>query len=106
MRIRRTIVPKVADCAFDDKYPAHNLRVLHFCLISALRDASLRNEVSAVEARYAALGLIEDFMRSAAGSRKLSAYRDSYHRDFIFTVSLDEQDKTPVSCTTRELASV
>ena len=43
----------------------------------ALRDASLRNEVSAVEARYAALGLIEDFMRSAAGSRKLSAYRDS-----------------------------
>ena len=72
----------------------------------ALRDASLRNEVSAVEARYAALGLIEDFMRSAAGSRKLSAYRDSYHRDFIFTVSLDDQDKTPVSCTTRELASV
>ena len=72
----------------------------------ALRDASLRNEVSAVEARYAALGLIEDFMRSAAGSRKLSAYRDSYHRDFIFTVALDGQDKTPVSCTTRELASV
>ena len=72
----------------------------------ALRDASLRNEVSAVEARYAALGLIEDFMRSAAGSRKLSAYRDSYHRDFILTVALDEQDKTPVSCTTRELASV
>ena len=72
----------------------------------ALRDASLRNEVSAVEARYAALGLIEDFMRSATGSRKLSAYRDSYHRDFIFTVSLDDQDKTPVSCTTRELASV
>ena len=72
----------------------------------ALRDASLRNEVNAVEARYAALGLIEDFMRSAAGSRKLSAYRDSYHRDFIFTVSLDDQDKTPVSCTTRELASV
>lgn len=72
----------------------------------ALRDASLRNEVSAVEARYAALGLIEDFMRSAAGSRKLSAYRNSYHRDFILTVALDEQDKTPVSCTTRELASV
>ena len=72
----------------------------------ALRDVSLRNEVSAVEARYAALGLIEDFMRSAAGSRKLSAYRDSYHRDFILTVALDEQDKTPVSCTTRELASV
>ena len=72
----------------------------------ALRDASLRNEVSAVEARYAALGLIEDFMRSAAGNRKLSAYRDSYHRDFILTVALDEQDKTPVSCTTRELASV
>lgn len=72
----------------------------------ALRDASLRNEVSAVEARYAALGLIEDFMRSAAGSRKLSAYRDSYHRDFILTVALDDQDKTPVSCTTRELASV
>ena len=72
----------------------------------ALRDASLRNEVSAVEARYAALGLIEDFMRSAAGSRKLSAYRDSYHRDFIFTVALDDQDKTPVICTTRELASV
>ena len=72
----------------------------------ALRDASLRNEVSAVEARYAALGLIEDFMRSAAGSHKLSAYRDSYHRDFILTVALDEQDKTPVSCTTRELASV
>ena len=72
----------------------------------ALRDASLRNEVSAVEARYAALGLIEDFMRSAAGSRKLSAYRNSYHRDFILTVALDEQDKTPVSCTTRELAPV
>ena len=72
----------------------------------ALRDASLRNEVSAVEARYAALGLIEDFMRSAAGSRKLSAYRDSYHRDFILTVALDDQDKTPISCTTRELASV
>ena len=72
----------------------------------ALRDPSLRNEVSAVEARYAALGLIEDFMRSAAGSRKLSAYRDSYHRDFILTVALDEQDKPPVSCTTRELASV
>ena len=72
----------------------------------ALRDPSLRNEVSAVEARYAALGLIEDFMRSAVGSRKLSAYRDSYHRDFIFTVALDDQDKTPVSCTTRELASV
>ena len=72
----------------------------------ALRDASLRNEVSAVEARYAALGLIEDFMRSAAGSRKLSAYRDSYHRDFILTVALDDQDKTPISCTTSELASV
>ena len=72
----------------------------------ALHDASLRNEVSAVEARYAALGLIEDFMRSAAGSRKLSAYRDSYHRDFILTVALDDQDKTPISCTTRELASV
>jgi len=72
----------------------------------ALRDAALRNEVSAVEARYAALGLIEDFMRSAVGSRKLSAYRDSYHRDFIFTVALDDHDQSPVSCMTRELAAV
>jgi len=70
----------------------------------ALRDATLRNEVSAVEARYAALRLIEEYMRSAAGSRKLSAYRDSYHRDFIFTVALDDEDHSPVSCTTRELA--
>jgi len=73
---------------------------------AALCDASFRNEVNAVEARYAALELIEDFMRSAAGSRKLSAYRNNYHRDFIFTVTLDAQDQSPVSCTTRELASV
>ena len=86
---------KAAEQAVKDKRTSKWLHIL-----------MMRYEGCKVEARYAALGLIEDFMRSAAGSRKLSAYRDSYHRDFILTVALDEQDKTPVSCTTRELASV
>jgi len=71
---------------------------------AALRDASFRNEVSAVEARYAALALVEDYMRSAAGLRKLNAYRRNFRRDFVFTVALDDHDSDAVSFTTRELA--
>jgi len=70
----------------------------------AMRDPSLRNEVGAVEARYAALELLESFFKTAAGGRKLSAYRNSYHRDFIMTVALDDDDDAPVSVSSRELA--
>jgi hypothetical protein len=69
-----------------------------------LRNPSVRNEVSAVEARYAALAILEDFMKSAAGGRKLSAYRNDYHRDFIVTVSLNDSDSDSVSYSSRELA--
>ena len=70
----------------------------------ALRDPSVRNEVSAVEARYAALGLLEGYLKSAIGGRKLNAYRNDYHRDFIVTVSLNDGDSDAVSYSSRELA--
>jgi len=69
----------------------------------AMRDPSLRNEVGAVEARYAALELLESFFKTAAGERKLSAYRSNYHRDFIMTVALNDRDDAPVSVSSREL---
>jgi len=69
----------------------------------ALRDPSVRNDVGAVEARYAALEMLEGFLKSAAGERKLNAYRNDYHRDFIVTVSLSDSDQEPVSCFSHEL---
>ena len=70
----------------------------------AMADVSVREEVDAVTARYAALEMLESLFRTAAGSKKLNKFRDSYHRDFIVSVSLTEDDEMPVSCSSRELA--
>ena len=70
----------------------------------ALADDSVRDEVEAVTARYAALEMLESLFKTASGSKKLSRFRDNYHRDFIVSVSLAEDDEMPVSCSSRELA--
>ena len=67
-------------------------------------DYAVRDEVEAVSARYAALEMLESLFKTASGAKKLSRFRDNYHRDFIVSVSLAEDDEMPVSCSSRELA--
>ncbi|MBR0197888.1 MAG: hypothetical protein IJQ34_07120 [Kiritimatiellae bacterium] len=68
----------------------------------AMEDPSFRVEVDAIKASYAAQDLVSSALRSA--KRKIDAFRKNYHRDFVVTVSIDDELYRPAELSSRELA--
>lgn len=71
-------------------------------LDEAMKDPSFRAEVDAIKAQYAAMDIVEKVLRSA--KRKIDAFRKNYHRDFVVTVSIDDELYRPAEFSSRELA--
>ena len=79
------------------------IRTTKMQLDEAMRDPGFRQECSELDARYAAMELLESLLRSKSGIRKLNSYRDNYHRDFDITVSFGTDDEDYVRRSSREL---
>ena len=67
-----------------------------------MKDPSFRAEVEAIEAQYAAMELVEAILRSA--KRRIALFRKNYHRDFVVSVSIDDDAFRPAEFSSRELA--
>ena len=83
---------------------AQGVRATQAQIDEAMRDPEFRKECSELDARYAAMELLESLLSSKSGLRKLNSYRDNYHRDFDITVSFGADDEECVRRSSRELA--
>ena len=73
-------------------------------LSEAMTDPEFRRECVEMDARYAAMELVESLLRSKSGIRKMNAYHDSYHRDFDIVVSLGKNDENCIIRSSRDFA--
>ena len=71
-------------------------------LDKAMEDPSFRAEVDAAKAQYAARELVEGLLCTARSS--IEAFRRSYHRDFVVSVTIDDAAFRPTEFSSRELA--
>ena len=79
------------------------IRATEAQLSEAMTDPEFRRECAEMDARYAAMELVESLLRSKSGIRKMNAYHDNYHRDFDIMVSLGENDEDSISRSSRDL---
>ena len=79
------------------------IRATEAQLSEAMTDPEFRRECAEMDARYAAMELVESLLRSKSGIRKMNAYHDNYHRDVDIMVSLGENDEDSISRSSRDL---
>ncbi|MBQ4440446.1 MAG: hypothetical protein II909_04860 [Kiritimatiellae bacterium] len=80
------------------------IRATEAQLAEAMADPEFRRECAEMDARYAAMELVESLLRSKSGIRKMNEYHDSYHRDFDIVVSLGENDENCISRSSRDMS--